>query len=227
MSDTPSITRDDVAHLARLARHRRATDERARPLRRAACSVILGAVARVSEVAARRRPADVATRCRSTNVFREDVVRPSLSNAEALSGAPRSSPSGSACRGSSTRSERPRDRPDQAHRGRDRRSRRLGRGVAPSRSLRRTSTASRPSTSACTPSCTSTPRARSPRPPRSTRRRAAGEELGPLAGVPLALKDVMNHEGHARPPAGRGSSRAGVPPYDATVVGAAARGPAS
>jgi len=85
MADTPSITRDDVAHLARLARidlPAESLDHYAEQL-----GVILGAVAQVSEVATD----DIAPTSHPlplVNVFREDVVRPSLTNAEALSGAP-------------------------------------------------------------------------------------------------------------------------------------------
>ncbi|MBI1377693.1 MAG: Asp-tRNA(Asn)/Glu-tRNA(Gln) amidotransferase subunit GatC [Frankiales bacterium] len=85
MPDTPSITREDVAHLARLARidlPPESLDHYAEQL-----GVILGAVAQVSEVAT----ADVPPTSHPlplVNVFREDVVRPTLSNAEALAGAP-------------------------------------------------------------------------------------------------------------------------------------------
>ena len=57
-------------------------------------------------------------------------------------------------------------------------------------------------------------------------RRAAGETLGPLAGVPLALKDVLRHQGRADDVRLARSSRAGCPPYDATVDPPAARRPA-
>ena len=85
MSDTPSITRDDVAHLARLARidlPPESLDHYAEQL-----DVILGAVAQVSEVATADIP-PMSHPLPLVNVFREDVVRPSLTNAEALSGAP-------------------------------------------------------------------------------------------------------------------------------------------
>ncbi|NBO08192.1 MAG: Asp-tRNA(Asn)/Glu-tRNA(Gln) amidotransferase subunit GatC [Actinobacteria bacterium] len=81
------ISRDDVAHLAQLARiELEATeiDHLAGQL-----DVILGAVARVQEVAG----ADVAPTSHPLplkNVFRPDVIRPSLTPEEALSGAPAS-----------------------------------------------------------------------------------------------------------------------------------------
>ena len=81
----PSITRADVAHLARLSRLALRDDE----LDQLAgeLEVIIGAVARVSEVAG----ADVPPTSHSvplTNVFRPDEVAPSLSPEAALSGAP-------------------------------------------------------------------------------------------------------------------------------------------
>ena len=81
------ISRDDVAHLAQLARielEASEIDHLAGQL-----EVILGAVARVQEVAG----ADVAPTSHPLplkNVFRPDVIRPSLSPEEALSGAPAS-----------------------------------------------------------------------------------------------------------------------------------------
>jgi aspartyl-tRNA(Asn)/glutamyl-tRNA(Gln) amidotransferase subunit A len=47
-------------------------------------------------------------------------------------------------------------------------------------------------------------------------RRAAGEELGPLAGVPLAMKDVVVTEGLPTT-AGSKILEGWVPPYDATI----------
>ena len=85
MPATPSITRDDVAHLARLARidlPAESLDHYAEQLQ-----VILGAVAQVSEVAADDVPA-TSHPMPLVNVFRADVVAASLTNEEALSGAP-------------------------------------------------------------------------------------------------------------------------------------------
>jgi aspartyl-tRNA(Asn)/glutamyl-tRNA(Gln) amidotransferase subunit A len=48
-------------------------------------------------------------------------------------------------------------------------------------------------------------------------RRARGEELGPLAGVPIAIKDALCTRG-VRTTAGSKILDAWVPPYDATVV---------
>jgi aspartyl-tRNA(Asn)/glutamyl-tRNA(Gln) amidotransferase subunit C len=81
----PAISRDEVAHLARLARidlEDAELDHLAGQL-----DVILGAVARVGEVAAADIP-PTSHPLPLTNVMRADVVRPSLSQDQALSGAP-------------------------------------------------------------------------------------------------------------------------------------------
>ena len=81
----PSISRDEVAHLARLARLQLPDDELEHYASQ--LDVILGAVARVSEVAGQ----DVAPTSHPlplTNVFRDDVVRPSLGAEAVLAGAP-------------------------------------------------------------------------------------------------------------------------------------------
>ncbi|MEP6461971.1 MAG: Asp-tRNA(Asn)/Glu-tRNA(Gln) amidotransferase subunit GatC [Frankiaceae bacterium] len=81
----PSITRAEVAHLARLARIA-LTDAELDHLA-PQLDVILSAVARVGEVAA----ADIPPTSHAlplTNVLRDDVVRPSLAVADALAGAP-------------------------------------------------------------------------------------------------------------------------------------------
>ena len=80
-----AISRDDVAHLAKLARIEMTPaelDHMASELEQ-----ILGAVKRVQEVAT----ADIAPTSHPlsmSNVFRDDFVKPSLTNDEALSGAP-------------------------------------------------------------------------------------------------------------------------------------------
>ena len=81
----PAITRDEVAHLARLARLQLREDEI--DAYAGQLDVILGAVARVAEVAA----ADVPPTSHAlplTNVVRPDEARPGLAPDEALAGAP-------------------------------------------------------------------------------------------------------------------------------------------
>lgn len=80
-----SLTRDEVAHLGRLARLSLTDDELDHYTDQ--LGVILDAVARVGEVAA----ADVPPTSHPmplTNVTRPDEVRPHLSQAEALAAAP-------------------------------------------------------------------------------------------------------------------------------------------
>ena len=80
-----SLSRDEVAKLAGLARIKMSEDELVSLSKE--FTVILDAVARVQEVAS----ADVAPTSHPLslrNVFRPDVVVPSLSPEDALSGAP-------------------------------------------------------------------------------------------------------------------------------------------
>ena len=79
------ISRDDVAHLARLARLA-VTDEEL-DVFAGQLDVILGAVARVSEVAAADIP-PTSHAAPMTNVFRADEVRPCLPRDAVLAGAP-------------------------------------------------------------------------------------------------------------------------------------------
>jgi aspartyl-tRNA(Asn)/glutamyl-tRNA(Gln) amidotransferase subunit C len=86
MPDTPTaITREQVAHLGRLARLSLTEDELDHYSGQLAD--ILAAVARVTEVATPDVPA-TSHPMPLLNVFRDDVPRPSLTQAEALSGAP-------------------------------------------------------------------------------------------------------------------------------------------
>lgn len=81
----PHISRDDVAHLARLARLAVTDDEL--DLFAGQLDVILGAVARVGEVAA----ADIPPTTHAvplSNVLRPDVVVASLPREAVLAGAP-------------------------------------------------------------------------------------------------------------------------------------------
>ena len=79
------ITRDEVRHLADLARI--ALDDEELDRMAPQLSVILESVAAISEVAADDIP-PTSHPLPVTNVFRDDVVRPSLTPAQALSGAP-------------------------------------------------------------------------------------------------------------------------------------------
>ena len=81
----PDITREQVAHLARLSRL--ALDDAELDALAGELGVILGAVDRVGEVAA----ADVPPTSHAVpleNVTRPDVVRPSLPREDVLAGAP-------------------------------------------------------------------------------------------------------------------------------------------
>ena len=81
----PSITREEVAHLARLSRLELKAEELDHFAEQ--LNAIVDAVARVSEIDAEDVP-PTSHPLPLTNVMRADVVRPSLTPAEALAGAP-------------------------------------------------------------------------------------------------------------------------------------------
>lgn len=83
----PALTRDDVAHLSRLARIEASDAELDRLC--GELGVILDAVARVGEVAADDVP-PMSHPLPLTNVTRPDEPRESLSAQDALAGAPAS-----------------------------------------------------------------------------------------------------------------------------------------
>jgi aspartyl-tRNA(Asn)/glutamyl-tRNA(Gln) amidotransferase subunit C len=91
VSDEPAdvhagrISRSDVAHLARLARLAVTDDEL--DTFAAQLDVILGAVARVSDVAAADIP-PTSHAVPMTNVYRADIVERSLPREDVLAGAP-------------------------------------------------------------------------------------------------------------------------------------------
>ena len=83
--DRTTLTRDEVAHLARLARLAVTDDEL--DLFAGQLDVILTAIARIGEVAA----ADIKPTSHAVplqNVLRPDEVRPSLPREDVLAGAP-------------------------------------------------------------------------------------------------------------------------------------------
>ncbi|GAA3839665.1 Asp-tRNA(Asn)/Glu-tRNA(Gln) amidotransferase subunit GatC [Sphaerisporangium flaviroseum] len=80
-----AITRDEVAHLARLSRLALADAELEHYA--AQLDVIIGAVARVAEVATDEIPPS-SHALPLTNVYRPDEARPSLTPQEALAAAP-------------------------------------------------------------------------------------------------------------------------------------------
>jgi aspartyl-tRNA(Asn)/glutamyl-tRNA(Gln) amidotransferase subunit C len=82
-----AITRDEVAHLARLARL--AVTDAELDVFAGQLDVILGSVARVGEVAADDIP-PTSHAVPLENVFRPDELRPGLTQEQALSGAPAS-----------------------------------------------------------------------------------------------------------------------------------------
>jgi aspartyl-tRNA(Asn)/glutamyl-tRNA(Gln) amidotransferase subunit C len=81
----PGITREEVAHLGRLARLELSGEELDHFAQQ--LDDIIGAVARVSEVAGEDVP-PTSHPLPLTNVMRPDTVRPSLTAEQALSGAP-------------------------------------------------------------------------------------------------------------------------------------------
>ena len=81
----PNISRDEVAHLAKLARLAVTDDEI--DVFAGQLDQILDSVAKVSEVAADEVP-PTSHAVPLTNVFRQDVVVPGLSQQQALAGAP-------------------------------------------------------------------------------------------------------------------------------------------
>lgn len=80
-----AISREEVAHLARLSRL--AVTEQELDQFAGQLDVILQSVARVGEVAADDIP-PTSHSVPLTNVYRDDVVTPGLTQSEALSGAP-------------------------------------------------------------------------------------------------------------------------------------------
>ena len=83
----PTLTRDDVAYLAHLARLE--LSEQELDVYVGQLSVILDAVTTVSAVAAADADIEPTTHAVPlTNVYREDVVRPGLTHEAALAGAP-------------------------------------------------------------------------------------------------------------------------------------------
>jgi aspartyl-tRNA(Asn)/glutamyl-tRNA(Gln) amidotransferase subunit C len=80
-----AISREEVAHLARLSRL--AVTEQELDQFAGQLDVILQSVARVGEVAADDIP-PTSHSVPLTNVYRDDVAQPSLTQDEALSGAP-------------------------------------------------------------------------------------------------------------------------------------------
>ena len=208
------ISRDEVAHLARLARL--AVTDAELDVFAGQLDVILGAVARVGEVAAERHPADLARGAAAERVPpRRAAPRPEPgAGAGRCARRPRTAASG--CRRSwGRRRERVADPADRGRAGREdpQPGGLRGRGGAgapgPDRRRRRR-------------------RARLPARGRggraglgarwSTTALAAGSPpASPLAGVPLALKDVFTT---ADMPTTAGSKilEGWRPPYDATVT---------
>ncbi|HEY8093676.1 MAG TPA: Asp-tRNA(Asn)/Glu-tRNA(Gln) amidotransferase subunit GatC [Acidimicrobiales bacterium] len=82
----PTLTRDDVAHLAHLARLELTEQELDTYVGQ--LSVILDSVATVSSAAGASDIEPTSHAVPLTNVYRDDVVRPGLTREAALAGAP-------------------------------------------------------------------------------------------------------------------------------------------
>jgi len=80
-----AISREEVAHLARLSRL--AVTEQELDQFAGQLDVILQSVARIGDVAAEDIP-PTSHSVPLTNIYRDDVVQPSLTQEQALSGAP-------------------------------------------------------------------------------------------------------------------------------------------
>ncbi len=214
-----AITRDEVAHLARLARLALTDDELDHFAGQ--LDVILASVARVAEVAADDIP-PTSHAVPLTNVLRDDVPVPGLlargRTARRTRRRGRPVP-GAAHPGRGVSADEPLERPDEPdppHRRRHGRGHRLRRGLR-----------GRGRPGAPGPHRRGRPRVHAflhvdaegalAAAADVDARRAAGEPLGPLAGVPLALKDVLTTRGM---PTTCGSRilEGWRPPYDATVV---------
>ena len=104
-----------------------------------------------------------------------------------------------------------------AHRRRDRREDHSPARSRPSRSPRPTSPGSTPSTRRCTPSCTSTARARS-RGPRRRRRSAPRASSSARWPACRSRSRTSSPPRASRPPAARKILEGWLPPYDATVT---------
>ena len=208
-----ALSTDDVAALARLARIELTDDELAHLAPQ--LDVILESVARVSRRRRRRHPADVARRAADECLpGRRRTSVPAPRGRAGRRPGRRAGPVPGARGSWGRKRERPfelrsfdrlRDQPPHCRRaGRGDRGRRDHRGrghpgaPGPDRGGRRDVHAFLHVDARA---------ARSRRRPRWMRS-AAGEPVGPLAGVPLALKDVFTTPA-CRPPAARRSSRAG------------------
>jgi aspartyl-tRNA(Asn)/glutamyl-tRNA(Gln) amidotransferase subunit C len=84
-AERPTLSRDEVAHLAGLARL--AVTDTELDLFAGQLDVILGAVARIGDVAAQEIP-PTSHAVPLENVFRADEIRPSLDRDDVLAGAP-------------------------------------------------------------------------------------------------------------------------------------------